>query len=65
MPTSRAYPVTVRHGRNISGSTLERYRDTFSEKKWNDLYELSKKTFVDETDNLKKNTAGAGLTDND
>ena len=39
--------------------------NTFSEENWNDLYELSKKTFVDETDNLKASTAGAGLTDND
>ena len=39
--------------------------NTFSEENWNDLYELSKKTFVDETDSLKSSTAGAGLTDND
>ena len=49
---------------NLSINFLDN-KNTFSEKDWADLYELSKKTFVDETDNLKKNTAGAGLTDND
>tara|TARA_Y100000590_G_scaffold192400_1_gene218707 strand:+ start:99 stop:710 length:612 start_codon:yes stop_codon:yes gene_type:complete len=39
--------------------------NTFSEKSWVNLYKLSKKTFVDETDSLKIHSAGAGLTDND
>jgi len=29
------------------------------------MYKLSTNTFVDETDELKKSAAGAGLTDND
>ena len=30
-----------------------------------ELYKLSEKTFVEETDELKQSAAGAGLTDND
>ena len=39
--------------------------NTFSKSEWNDLYSLSKETFVDESEELKKTAAGAGLTDND
>ncbi len=39
--------------------------NSFSEKEWAELYKLSKNTFVDETEELKKSAAGAGLTDND
>ena len=39
--------------------------NTFSENDWKDLYSLSRETFVDESEELKKTTAGAGLTDND
>ena len=39
--------------------------DNFSEKDWKSLYQLSEKTFVEETESLKKDAAGAGLTDND
>ena len=37
----------------------------FSNKEWQELYKLSEKTFVEETDSLKEKGAGAGLTDND
>jgi len=40
-------------------------KDSFLEKEWNQLYKLSEKTFVEESDNLKETAAGAGLTDND
>ena len=40
-------------------------KDNFSETEWKNLYKLSEKTFVEETDSLKKDAAGAGLTDND
>tara|TARA_Y100000590_G_scaffold260821_1_gene292884 strand:+ start:1301 stop:1909 length:609 start_codon:yes stop_codon:yes gene_type:complete len=40
-------------------------KDTFNEEEWSDLYKLSEKTYVEETDTLKQNAAGAGLTDND
>ncbi len=39
--------------------------DSFSEKEWNQLYKLSEKTFVEESDSLKDTAAGAGLIDND
>ena len=39
--------------------------DNFSESDWKSLYQLSEKTFVEETESLKKGAAGAGLTDND
>ena len=37
----------------------------FSDQDWKELYALSEKTFVKETDSLKAKGAGAGLTDND
>ena len=40
-------------------------KNMFSETEWQELYKLSEDTFVEETDQLKQNTAGAGLTDND
>ena len=39
--------------------------DSFSENEWKELYKMSENIFVEETDELKKNAAGAGLTDND
>ena len=39
--------------------------DNFTEKDWKSLYQLSEKTFVEETQSLKESAAGAGLTDND
>ena len=39
--------------------------DNFNEQDWKSLYQLSEKTFVEETESLKKSAAGAGLTDND
>ncbi len=40
-------------------------KNSFKEKDWKNLYKLSKKTFVDETESSKQSAAGAGLTDND
>ena len=40
-------------------------KNTFEENEWNELYKLSEKTFVEETEELKEKTAGAGLLDND
>ncbi len=40
-------------------------KNTFNENDWKELYSLSKETFVDESEELKKIAAGAGLTDND
>ena len=40
-------------------------KDSFTEKEWKNLYRLSENTFVEETESLKQEAAGAGLTDND
>jgi len=39
--------------------------NSFSIQEWKELYKLSEKTFVEETESSKKVGAGAGLTDND
>jgi len=40
-------------------------KNSFSEDEWTELYKLSERTFVEESDELKQKSAGAGLTDND
>ena len=40
-------------------------KDNFTEEEWKSLYKLSEDTFVEESDSLKQDGAGAGLTDND
>ena len=49
---------------NVEVNILEN-NDNFMEQDWKSLYQLSEKTFVEETESLKKGAAGAGLTDND
>ncbi len=49
---------------NVDVTFLEN-KDNFTNQDWNNLYKLSEKTFVDETESLKQGAAGAGLTDND
>lgn len=39
--------------------------NTFSHDEWEQIYKLSENTFVEENESLKKDSAGAGLTDND
>ncbi len=39
--------------------------NSFSENDWEELYKLTEDTFVEETEELKQKTAGAGLIDND
>jgi len=40
-------------------------KNTFNEEEWSEIYKLSENTFVEETEELKQKSAGAGLTDND
>jgi len=54
----------IETGENIYLKVLEN-KDSFEEKEWNELYELSEETFVEENESSKKSGAGAGLTDND
>ncbi len=49
---------------NIEINIIEN-KDNFSDQEWKNLYKLSEKTFVEETDSSKHGAAGAGLTDND
>lgn len=49
---------------NIEINIIEN-KDNFIEQEWKSLYKLSEETFVEESESLKKNAAGAGLTDND
>ena len=46
---------------NVEIKILEN-NDNFNEQDWKSLYQLSEKTFVEETESLKKGAAGAGLT---
>ena len=40
-------------------------QNSFSEIEWKEMTKFANETFVDETDELKQKSAGAGLTDND
>ena len=40
-------------------------KNSFSEKDWQEIYKLSEKTFVEESESLKQHGAGAGVTAND
>ena len=55
------FPITANH---VEISFIENI-DNFNDQDWNNLYKLSEKTFVEESDSLKTGAAGAGLTDND
>ena len=59
--SNEQYPVIAR---DVEVTFLEN-KDNFTDLEWKNLYKLSEETFVEETDSLKKEAAGAGLTDND
>ena len=40
-------------------------KNSFSAEEWKEMSEFANETFVDESDELKEKSAGAGLTDND
>ena len=54
----------VEKSEKISLQFLEN-KNSFSETEWSELYKMSENTFVEETEESKQKTAGAGLTDND
>ena len=56
--------LIIRNTENLSLSFIEN-NNSFSDEEWREIYKLSEKTFVEEKDSLKTNSAGAGLTDND
>jgi len=39
--------------------------NSFSEEEWKEMNKFANETFVDESDELKQKSAGAGLNDND
>jgi len=51
-------------GTNISIKFLDN-SDSFHQDEWKELYKLSEETFVEENENSKLTSAGAGLNDND
>ena len=59
--TEKKFPVVAK---NAEIFFLEN-KDNFSYLEWKNLYKISEKTFVEETESLKVGAAGAGLTDND
>jgi len=54
----------VKKSEKINLQFLEN-KNSFSEDEWSELYKISENTFVEESEELKQKTAGAGLTDND
>ena len=54
----------IRKAKTVTISILEN-EDSFSSKTWNELYEMSTETFVEETEQSKQTGAGAGLQDTD
>ena len=40
-------------------------KNSFSEEEWKEITKLANETFVEESDELKEKSAGAGITDND
>ena len=62
---SNYFSENVIENSKIVKITFLKNKNNFNDKEWNDIFEISKNTFVEETEELKKNAAGAGLTDND
>ena len=56
--------LILEHAKNVRITVFEN-EDSFSQEVWDELYELSTDTFVEENEKLKSTAAGAGLEDND
>ena len=56
--------LILENAKNIKIIVFEN-EDSFSQEVWDELYELSTDTFVEESEKLKSTAAGAGLEDND
>jgi hypothetical protein len=50
---------------NFSIKVTQQRQKQYSNETWEDLYQLSLETFVEETEEKKLSGAGAGLSDND
>jgi hypothetical protein len=62
---SKSIDKQVQSLANVVNIEFIENKNSFSEQDWKELYKLSEKTFVDESDSSKAKAAGAGLTDND
>ena len=62
---SNYFSENVIENSKIVKITFLKNKNNFNDKEWNEIFEMSKNTFVEETEELKQNAAGAGLTDND
>ena len=56
--------LILENAENVRITVFEN-EDSFSQEVWDELYELSTNTFVEENEKLKSTAAGAGLEDND
>ena len=56
--------LILENAKNVRITIFEN-EDSFSQEVWDELYELSTDTFVEENEKLKSTAAGAGLEDND
>ena len=56
--------LILENAENVRITVFEN-EDSFSQEVWDELYELSTDTFVEENEKLKSTAAGAGLEDND
>ena len=56
--------LILENTKNVKIEVFEN-EDSFSQEVWDELYELSTDTFVEENEKLKSTAAGAGLEDND
>jgi|TARA_B100000959_G_scaffold72825_1_gene77335 hypothetical protein len=59
-----SFKTIIEKAKKIKINFLEN-TNSFSENDWEDLCKLTEDTFVEETEELKQKTAGAGLIDND
>ena len=50
---------------NFSIKVTQQRQQQYSNETWEDLYQLTLETFVEETEEKKLSGAGAGLSDND
>ena len=62
---SNVISETVINNGNLVKLKILENTDSFSDSEWNEIYKMSEDTFVEENEELKKNAAGAGITDND
>ncbi len=62
---SNVISETVINNGNLVKLNILENTDSFSDSEWNEIYKMSEDTFVEENEELKKNAAGAGITDND